>query len=243
MIENQNNGQNSSLNNKTIADIERALKTVQVEYDFYANGVNFVKVEPISAKNLFGSKWKKNVVDVIGEDVFQTYCERYINGDSKKPIDFKIACLKTPYAKHFNIGQVIQVVDVNNNYTGTYKCQGIENGGICIIAIPNKQTNGMVYNISQKQGAEKAIKRYKQALSDLMPKQTKQEMNTSFSNTDGESTSMIEESKNELGNNFWLTKDEEKKKRTKKILKLTAIIAGSLLVIIAAYYAYKKYKK
>lgn len=253
-MENKNFGQNSSLINKQIAEIERKLAQIKIENDFYANGVTFTQVQPVSYKNIAGSKWKKDIIEAFGNDIFEKYCDRYIDGNSKKPIDFKIACLKTQYAKYFNPGESIYVQDEKNNYTNNYKCLYIFNDGICIMALPTMKANGTIINVSKKTGCEKAIQRYNLAINDLLPQQKQEQpMKSNFNENELREACAKEDGLdiNDPYNNDLLNACVESKKKNigkgsdskrKKTIKTVAFITGTLVLAIVALLIYKKYK-
>lgn len=230
--------------NKDIQDIERKLNSLQVDYDFYNNGVMFVEAEPKSANHLFGNgKWKKTIIDNLGEDVFKENCEKYVNGNSTKAIDFKITCLKVgKYAKYFQPGQTIEVLDETGWYTKKYKCAGVQVDGIYIMAPFKGNATGKVINISQKNGYMNSIKKYQQMIQDLAP--NLRTINNTTKNQireqETESTSIIQESmdENKKNENFWATN----KDKNKKAIKTAATVAGIILLLIAAYFIYNKYK-
>lgn len=225
-------GQSGSLTNKTIAEIEHRIETLKVENDFYSNGVTFSSVEAYSANHLFGNgKWKKTCMDAFGEDVFFNNCDKYGN----KPIDFKITLLKTQYAKYFSPGQAIEVKDNDGAYTGKYKCMGVVDGGIAIMALPKVSTSGFIVNVSQKRGTENALKKHYQMLEDLKPSVKKSEFEDE---PKGAIDNMIPFISDEMRDKW---KQEAQKEKRNKNIKTIAIIGGILVLIIMAY-AFYKYK-
>lgn len=226
--------------NKDIQDIERKLNSLQVDYDFYKNGVVFVEAEPKSANHLFGNgKWKKTIIDNLGEDVFRENCEKYTNGNSTRAIDFKITCLKVgKYAKFFQPGQTIEVVDETGWYAKKYKCAGVDVDGIFIMAPFKGNATGVVINESQKKGYANSIKKHIEILNNLNPMSTTNTTETAESPT--ESTSMIQDTiaEDKKNANFWATN----KQKNKKAIKIAATVAGMLLLLVIAYFMYNKYK-
>jgi len=237
---------------KNIQDLERRVAGIQVDFDFYSTGFPYTAVEGKSANHLYGNgKWKKTIIDALGEDVFKQYCDKYTNGNSNKAIDFKIACFKTKHAPYFKNNETISVKDNNNVYSGTFKVVESTEDGVCVL-LPYKGTStGSIINVSRKNGAEGSLKRHLQMLSDLKPTQntaplgvgasqqpttnTKQPEMKSNYDTDA-STSMIEDfaAENKQSQSFWSNKN--------KNLKTAAWIGGIILLLIGAYIAYKKYK-
>jgi hypothetical protein len=239
---------------KNISDLERRVAGIQVDYDFYSTGFPYTSVEAKSANHIYGNgKWKKTIIDALGEEVFKQHCDKYTNGNSTKAIDFKIACFKTKHAPYFKMNETINVKDNNNLYSGTFKVVESNDEGVSVL-MPYKGTStGKLINVSRKNGAEGSLKRHIQMLTDIKPTQntaplgvganneqptTKQEMKSNYDTR--ENTSMIEEfaAENKQNASFWDDKDKKK-----KVLKTVAWVGGILLALITAYIMYKKYNK
>lgn len=220
---------------KNISDLERLIPSIQVDYDFYNTGFEFEAVEPKSANHLLGNgKWKKAVIQSVGEDVFMKSCDKYGN----KPIDFKVACLKTPQAPYFAYNEVIIIKDKNNKYSGEYRVLAVEDGCVCVMLPFVGDSSGIIINKSRKAGAENALKKNIQMLNDLKPLVKEISNILPMENTSTESVEKSTKSKvhspGMLGETFW-TKNSG---RNKKI----AIGLGIVAALVASYFIYIKFK-
>ena len=147
-------------------EIKSRIRTAQTDYDFYSTPLEYTSVEPQSANHLFGNgKWKKTVITALGNDVFEQYAEKYGN----KPVDFKITKLITPHSKFFAPGELIQIKDEKGTYSSEIKILAISGCEIMVMIPFTCDSSGKILNLSRKNGAQKAMNKMNQLLSDMYP--------------------------------------------------------------------------
>lgn len=147
-------------------EIKARIRTAQTDHDFYSTQLEYTSVEPHSANHLFGNgKWKKTVITAFGQNVFDEYSEKYGN----KPIDFKITKLNTPHAKFFAPGELIQIKDEKGVYSAEIKILTIDGCSLIVMMPFTCDSQGKIINLSRQKGAQKAMNKMNQLLSDMYP--------------------------------------------------------------------------
>lgn len=147
-------------------EIKARIRTAQTDHDFYSTQLEYTSVEPHSANHLFGNgKWKKTVITAFGQNVFDEYSEKYGN----RPIDFKIVKLNTPHAKFFAPGELIEIQDEKGAYSAQIKILTIDGCGLIVMIPFTCDSSGKLINLSRKNGAQKAMNKMNQLLSDMYP--------------------------------------------------------------------------
>lgn len=228
-----------TIKNKNILDLERKISNIQVEADFYNTPFTVTGVEAKSCNHIFGNgKWKKIAIAAFGEDKFNQLCDKYTEGNSTRAVDFKICRLNTPQAKYFLNDQTVDFKDNNSKCSGTYKVVGRDSDGIYIMCPFTGNTNGTVINRTMKDATKNALNKHLQMLQDIKPTVTATKSNMDTIPTTRETTSMIEEEKQDNNANFWASDKEAKQK---KIIKIVSITGITLVLLVVAFLLYKKY--
>lgn len=213
---------------KTIEELKRRINGARIDVDFYSTPKAFTSVEPYSANHYFGNgKWKKTIIDYFGEEVFQKYAEKYGN----KPIDFKITKLITPFAKYFQQNELIKIIDKKNTYSGEVKVLAVEDCALIIMKPFTCDGLGDLINLNRKKGAENALAKMNQMLTDLQPTKAVE--------------TKVEEKQKPMEAQAVVETNEvvEQPKKTYKTLKIVAGLVITLLVIYAGYKIINSQKK
>lgn len=168
---NDNSGLSGSQSEKLVADLQQKIRLTKIDHDFYSNGFQFSGVEKQSANHFFGNgKWKNAVRDAFGEETFKQKATYYGN----RPTDFYIASIKTDYASYFNPSESIVIKDKTGTYSGNMKVLFVPTDKKSIVVMlpfveGSNSNTGVIYNASRTVGAEKALRRFEQALNDIAP--------------------------------------------------------------------------
>jgi hypothetical protein len=212
---------------KSIEELKRRINGAQIDLDFYSTPIEFTSVEPQSANHLFGNgKWKKTIIDHFGEDTFQKYSEKYGN----KPIDFKITKLITPFAKYFQQNELVQIKDNKGTYSGEIKVLAIGDCSLIIMKPFTCDSTGQLINLNRKKGAENALKRMNQMLTDSQP--------TKVAQSKAVETNVIESEK-PAETTVSLTETVAPAAEAKKSNTTLKIIIGLLITVAIIYAGYK----
>lgn len=151
---------------KNIQELKRRINTARVDHDFYSTDFEFTSVEPQSANHLYGNgKWKKAMIDRFGKDLFDQHSEKYGN----KAIDFKIVKLITPHSKYFSQNELIDIKDANGVYSGSIKVLSTDDCAVIVLMPFTCDSRGTIQNLSRKNGAQTALTKMNQLLSDMEP--------------------------------------------------------------------------
>ena len=157
---------------KILADLRTNLNSQEINYEIYTKGSEFIAIEPYSARAIYGSKYKKVIIEKFGEEYFEGNADYHGN----KPIDFKIACINTANAGHFNVGSeiiinVIQNSSFDDKYAGSHKV--IEQGkNRVVILFPFLgDAKGIIISKSRLFGLEKAIEKTKNKIAEILNQQ------------------------------------------------------------------------
>jgi hypothetical protein len=170
MDNNEEVGLKTNQTNKLVHEANNRLRSAQVDYDFYSTSFAYFSVEEQSANNHFGAgKWKQNCKASFGESTFDEKADKYGN----KPIDFKIAAFVTDQVKYFNASEQISITDKNGIYTGSGKVLATDKTHVIVMMPFYGTSTGKITNVSRMMGAQKAVEKYSQIISDIEPSKEK----------------------------------------------------------------------
>ena len=139
---------------KEINDLSAELKSRQVDIDFFGSGVPFTGIRESSANHIFGNaSWKKTCKDKLGEEMFETYAEKFGN----KPIDLKLCgfMMDPMHSKYFLKGEKISVKSNSGKNTCQLPIVDKSDNTVTVMLPFTASDTGTIINLSKLEGVQK----------------------------------------------------------------------------------------